>query len=334
MFDKYLFALGRGVREIRRTISSDGQDKPSDPALAAKDVTPRADRTQNAGASRPLPRELLTFAGRALVMGIVNVTPDSFSDGGLYLDADKAIAHGARLVEERADILDVGGESTRPGSQPVDGDEELRRVLPVVQALAARFSLPISIDTMKARVASAAVAAGATIVNDVWGFQRDPDMARVVRETGVHCVLMHNREADDPGVDMFEEVRAFLSRSVEIALGAGIAQERVIVDPGIGFGKTPDQNIALIARLGELKRALGCRLLLGVSRKRFVGHAIGQPVAAERDAGSLAAAIAGVLDGADIIRAHNVGMHADALRMLAALRASEPHAITERSPPQ
>ena len=260
----------------------------------------------------------LTFA-RPLVMGIVNVTPDSFSDGAQFLDPVAAIAHGERLTKDGADILDVGGESTRPGHAIVDAQEELRRVLPVVAGLA-KGSTPISIDTMKARVADAAVTAGASIVNDVWGFQRDADMARVVAATGVAAILMHNRETVDGSVDILAEVRSFLSRSIDLALAAGVPREKIVVDPGFGFGKTHAQSLSLVRDLSSLC-ALGFPVLLGVSRKRAIGRATGRADPGQRLAGSLACALMGVERGASILRVHDVGAHVDGLAMRAAILA-------------
>ena len=251
-------------------------------------------------------------------MGIVNVTPDSFSDGGRYADVDAAVFHGVRLVEEGAAILDVGGESTRPNAAPVAADEEKGRVLPVVAALARRVATPISIDTTKARVATAAIEAGASIVNDVWGFQRDPDMARVVAATGAAAVLMHNRATVDPELDIVADMLAFLSRSIETALAAGVAEDKLWVDPGFGFGKTPEQNLVAVRRLGALK-ALGRPVLLGVSRKSTIGRITGQPAAADRLAGSIAAGLAGVAGGADVLRVHDVAPHVQALKVWRAI---------------
>jgi dihydropteroate synthase len=260
----------------------------------------------------------LTLGGPTLVMGIVNVTPDSFSDGGRYADVDAAVFHGVRLVEEGAAILDVGGESTRPNAAPVAADEEKGRVLPVVAALARRVATPISIDTTKARVAAAAIEAGASIVNDVWGFQRDPDMARVVAATGAAAVLMHNRATVDPELDIVADMLAFLSRSIETALAAGVAEDKLWVDPGFGFGKTPEQNLVAVRRLGALK-ALGRPVLLGVSRKSTIGRITGQPAAADRLAGSIAAGLAGVAAGADVLRVHDVAPHVQALKVWRAI---------------
>ncbi len=203
-------------------------------------------------------------------MGVLNVTPDSFSDGGRFLDPDAAIAHAQRLAAEGADILDIGAESTRPygGAVRVPLEEERRRLAAVLPAVVA-LGVPVSIDTMKASVAAWALEAGAAIVNDVWGLQRDPDMARVVAEHGAPVIIMHNRDAADPTIDIIADVAAFFSRSLEIAWSAGIPHDRIVLDPGIGFGKTPEQSLTCIARLDAL-RGFGLPLLVGASRKRFI----------------------------------------------------------------
>ena len=313
MFDKYLYALGRGVRGAKKAL--DAASASPDPAETARDVTPAP-----APASQPpLPRQPLVYGPRPLVMGIVNVTPDSFSDGGLFLDHQAAVAHGLRLVEEGTDILDIGGESTRPGHAPVSAAQEIARVIPVIASLAAQTSLPISIDTMKAEVAEAALAAGATIINDVWGFQHDPDLAKVAARSGAPTVIMHNRLEDDPAIDVMEEVLAFLSRSIEIGLAAGMGREQLIVDPGFGFGKTHAQSLTTVRDLARL-RTLGCRILLGASRKRAIGLATGRSEPRERAAGSVAVHLMGAMAGADIIRVHDVAAHVDAMKVFAAVR--------------
>jgi dihydropteroate synthase len=256
----------------------------------------------------------LIFGSPIPVMGVVNATPDSFSDGGAFAAPAAAAEHGARLAAEGAAILDVGGESTRPGATPVAADEEIARVVPVIAALRGRVETPISIDTSKARVAAAAIAAGASIVNDVWGFQRDPEIARVVAGSGAAAVLMHNRAHADAALDVVADVLGFLSRSIDLALAAGVAETRLIVDPGFGFGKTPAQNFALIRRLGEIA-ALGRPVLLGVSRKSTIGGVTGQARPADRLAGSLAAGLIGVANGAAILRVHDVAAHVQALRV-------------------
>lgn len=254
-------------------------------------------------------------------MGIVNATPDSFSDGGAFATPEEAVRHGERLAAEGAAILDVGGESTRPGASAVAADEEISRVVPVIAALHRRLDTPISIDTTKARVAAAALKAGASIVNDVWGFQRDREMARIVADSGAAAVLMHNRASVDPALDVIADILDFLSRSIDIALAAGVAEERLWVDPGFGFGKTPAQNLQLIRRLRELA-ALGRPVLLGVSRKSTIGMVTGQKAPAERLAGSIAAGLAGVANGAAILRVHDVAPHVQALQVWRAIGES------------
>jgi dihydropteroate synthase len=313
MFDKYLYALGRGVRGVKKALAEAGE---TDPAQAARDITPTPQPARTLAPAR-FP---LRLGERTLIMGVVNVTPDSFSDGGRWFDPDAAIAHGKRLAAEGADILDVGGESTRPGAAAVTVEEEIARVVPVIRALAASVSAPISIDTMKAPVARAALEAGASVVNDVWGFQFDPDLARVAADAGALCVLMHNRREDDASIDIFAEVCDFLSRSLDIALAAGVARERIVLDPGIGFGKTHAQSFELIRRLPELKARFALPVLLGASRKRCIGAASGVDVAAERVAGSVAAHLYGAIHGADIVRVHDVAEHRQALGVLRAIQ--------------
>nr|WP_244595651.1 dihydropteroate synthase [Bosea lathyri] len=256
-----------------------------------------------------------------LLMGVVNVTPDSFSDGGQFGNAGEAVAHGDRLVSEGADIIDIGGESTRPGHVVIDVATELARVLPVITGLRERSAIPISIDSWKAEVADAALAAGASIVNDVWGCQRDPAIAGVAARKGAPIIVMHNRDTIDPALDIFDDVLRFLERSIAIATTAGVARDQIVVDPGIGFGKTPRQNLMLIRDLDRLKQ-LGCPILLGASRKSTIGHITGQTVAAERLAGSISAHLYGVSRGAAIIRAHDVRPHLDALKVWAAIADS------------
>lgn len=260
----------------------------------------------------------LALGGAPLLMGIVNVTPDSFSDGGRFDAPAAAIAHGLALASEGAAIVDVGGESTRPGHERLDSGSELARVLPVIQGLAGRLAVPISIDTYKAEVAEAALKAGAAIVNDVWGCQREPAIAGVAARFGAPIVVMHNRETVEPGLDILADVLRFLERSIAIATGAGVARGQIVVDPGIGFGKTPAQNLHLIARLDRFAE-LGCPVLLGASRKSTIGLVTGQSVPADRLAGSIAAHLYGAARGAAIIRVHDVRAHADALKVWAAI---------------
>lgn len=264
----------------------------------------------------------LDLGARPLLMGVVNVTPDSFSDGGLFADPAVAVAHGLRLARQGADILDIGGESTRPDHTRLDAATELARVMPVIAGIAAGSDVPISIDTYKAEVAEAALAAGASIVNDVWGAQREPAIAGVAARHGAPIVLMHNREEVDPALDILAEVMRFLERSIAIALEAGVPRSQILVDPGIGrFGKTAEQSLLLMRELGRLAE-LGCPVLLGASRKSVLGHVTGKAVPAQRVAASIAAHLHGVMRGAAIIRAHDVDEHVDALKVWAAIEGA------------
>jgi dihydropteroate synthase len=256
---------------------------------------------------------------RPFVMGVLNVTPDSFSDGGRFLDPQAAVAQARRLVAEGADILDVGAESTRPygGAVRVSLEEERARLAPILPDVVA-LGIPVSIDTLKAAVAAWALDKGAAIVNDVWGLQGDPDMARIVAEHGVPVIIMHNRETADPAIDIIADATAFFERSLDIAARAGIAHERIVLDPGIGFGKTPEQSLACIARL-ETWRSFGVPLLVGASRKRFI-HSVTPSDPMERIGGSLAAHLLAVENGATIIRVHDVAPTVQALAIASAIR--------------
>jgi dihydropteroate synthase len=255
-------------------------------------------------------------------MGVINVTPDSFSDGGLFFDADVAVAHGRRLVEEGAEILDIGGESTRPGSLPIEPDEEIRRTLPVVEGLAAEDAR-ISIDTTKASVARAALAAGATIVNDVSAFRFDPDLAAVVAGSGADCCLMHmlgepRTMQDDPRYDdVVSDIKAFLEERLAFATREGVQEERSWLDPGIGFGKTADHNLELLRRLDELV-AIGRPIVVGTSRKSFLGRLVGGRDETHRLPGTIATNVIALERGATIFRVHDVAQNADALKVAAA----------------
>jgi dihydropteroate synthase len=274
-------------------------------------------------APNPAPDALAALfkLGRPLVMGILNVTPDSFSDGGRFIDPATAIAHAAEMAQQGADILDIGAESTRPygGAKPVGADEELARLAPVL-AESAKLGLPISIDTIKATIAAWALDNGATIVNDVWGLQRDPDMAPLVAARGVPVIVMHNRDSADANLDIIADVVAFFARSLNIAERAGIAREKIVLDPGIGFGKTPEQSIQCLARLAEFKR-FGLPLLVGASRKRFINTVTPSPPD-DRIGGSIASHLLAVANGAAIIRAHDVKETVQALRVAAAIEAA------------
>jgi dihydropteroate synthase len=266
----------------------------------------------------PQPLSRLLALGRPAVMGVLNVTPDSFSDGGRFFDPERAIAHARALVAEGADILDIGAESTRPygGAVAVPAGEELRRLEPILPAVLG-LGIPVSIDTMKAEVAAWALDAGAAIANDVWGLQRDAGMARVVAERGVPVIVMHNRDAADPAIDIMADIAAFFSRSLAIAERAGIARDTVVLDPGIGFGKTPEQSITALARLAELK-AFGLPLLVGASRKRFIDSVSPAPPD-RRIGGSIASHLIAAASGAAIVRVHDVAETVQALKVAAAI---------------
>jgi len=260
----------------------------------------------------PAAVEQWPWGERTLVMGIINVTPDSFSGDGLVDQLDAIVARAQAMVEAGADIIDVGGESTRPGHQPVPAAEELRRVIPAIRALAAAVPVPISVDTSKAVVAEAALQAGASIINDVRGLQADPAMATLAAEAGVPVIIMHDQKilsADRLIPDIVRE----LARRIDQALAAGVRWERIIVDPGFGFGKTPDLNLLLLRRLGEL-RALGRPILVGTSRKSMIGHVLGTPPD-DRVEGTAATVALAIANGADIVRVHDVPQMVRVVRM-------------------
>lgn len=253
----------------------------------------------------PCGRRVLEVGRRTLIMGILNVTPDSFSDGGRWADPERAAARALEMLAEGADIVDVGGESTRPGHAPVPAEEELRRVLPVIRAL--RSAAPdaiISVDTQKAGVAEAALGAGADMLNDVWGLQRDPEMVRVAARHRCPVVAMHNQEGTEYG-DLIGDITAFFERSLELAEVAGLPADLIILDPGVGFGKTPLHNLEVIQRLGEFRR-LNRPLLLGTSRKSTIGKVLGGLPPEERLEGTAATVAIGIANGADIVRVHDV----------------------------
>jgi dihydropteroate synthase len=260
----------------------------------------------------------LLARGRPLVMGVLNVTPDSFSDGGRFMEPQAAIAHARRLVAEGADILDIGAESTRPYGDAiaVSPEEERARLEPVLPAVIA-LGVPVSIDTMKAPVAAWALGLGAVMVNDVWGLQRDPDMADLVAERGAAVVIMHNRASADARIDIVADVEAYFARSLELARRAGIERGRIVLDPGIGFGKTAEQSITCIARLAAF-RGFGLPLMVGASRKRFI-HTLVPSEPPQRLGGSLAAHLLAVENGAAIVRVHDVAPTVQALAVAAAI---------------
>ena len=261
------------------------------------------------------------LAGPPLLMGILNVTPDSFSDGGQFDASGPAIAHAIEMANAGADIIDIGGESTRPGHTPVDAEAEQRRIMPVIGAVAAAVETPMSVDTYKAATARAALEAGAHIVNDVWGLQRDPLMARVVADAGCPIICMHNRDAVDTDMDMIADIKGFFEKSLEIAYAAGIQTNRIILDPGFGFGKSFEQSLEVLTRVSELQ-TMGFPLLIGLSRKGFIGQYSGNEDVGDRLAGTLCANMAALSQGAaQIIRVHAVKPHREMLDFATALAA-------------
>ncbi len=264
----------------------------------------------------------LTFGARTLVMGILNVTPNSFSDGGKFNQLDLALEHAYQMVEEGADIIDVGGESTRPGYEMIDAEEEIKRIVPIIEALAQKVKVPLSVDTYKAKVARAALDAGAGIINDIWGFQFEqdqseiPEMARVAAEYDCPVILMHNQNGTEYN-NLMDEVLLFLRKSIEIAEKAGVKPDKIILDPGIGFGKDLDQNLEVMSRLEEFQ-SLGKPVLLGTSRKRMIGSVLDLPVT-ERVEGTAATVVIGITKGMDIVRVHDVKEMARVVKMTDAI---------------
>ncbi len=270
----------------------------------------------------------MPIGGRTLVMGILNVTPDSFSDGGLFFDHERAIAQAERMVEEGADILDVGGESTRPGSAPVAVEEEIRRIVPVIETIAPRVRVPVSVDTTKAEVARAALAAGAEIVNDISGLRFDRALADEAARVGAGLVLMHSRGSHEtmhqlpPVADILGEVTESLRRSVAEAERRGVARQAIALDPGIGFGKSSEQNVELLARLDVLVENFAeFPVLVGTSRKSFIGRLLDGAPAGERLHGTMATVTASILKGAHIVRVHDVRAAVETVRVADAIRA-------------
>lgn len=271
----------------------------------------------------PLRGHSLVLDGAPKMVGVLNLTPDSFFDGGRHASPDAALKQAEQMAAEGAVMIDVGGQSTRPGYAEVPAAEESARVVPVIAALAGRLAVPLSIDTYQPEVARAAVAAGAHVINDVHGFQRHPELAEIAARHGCGVILMHH----DPGFrdtagGTLERLAAFLERSVAIALAAGVARERIILDPGIGFAKTHGQNLEILARLGEL-RALGCPLLVGASRKSVIGNVLGLPPG-ERLEGTLATTALAVWQGVEFLRVHDVGPNLRAARVARAIRMARP----------
>jgi len=251
------------------------------------------------------------FSARTYIMGILNVTPDSFSDGGKFLNADDAVAQALRMQEEGADIIDIGGESTRPGAEKVSMDDEIKRVVPVIEALTKKLRIPVSIDTYKSQVAEAAILAGASVINDISGLRFDPDMAKTAAAHDLPVIIMHikgtpeNMQKNPEYTALIPEIRDYLFEGIEIAKRAGVRDDMIIVDPGIGFGKTVEDNLEIINRLDEFS-TLGKPVLLGHSRKSFIGKLLGDLPADERVEGTAAVTAIGIYNGANIVRVHDV----------------------------
>ncbi|HET7317563.1 MAG TPA: dihydropteroate synthase, partial [Nitrospirota bacterium] len=266
----------------------------------------------------------LGLGARTHIMGVLNVTPDSFSDGGRYADPDQALARARDMAAAGADIIDIGGESTRPGAEPVPEDEELRRTVPLIERLAAELAVPISIDTYKSSVARKALEAGASIVNDISGLRFSPDMARVAAEYGAAVVIMHikgtpkNMQQNPVYADVVDEVRQYLEEGVELAVKGGVDRERIMIDPGIGFGKNLGHNLEILNRLDEFKGA-GRPVVLGTSRKKFIGTVLDIPVPEDRGYGTAATVALGIARGAAIVRVHDVADMAQVARMTDAI---------------
>jgi dihydropteroate synthase len=247
--------------------------------------------------------KIFVMGERTFVMGILNVTPDSFSDGGKYNEVELAVKRAEELIRDGADIIDIGGESTRPNFEDIDDKEEISRVVPIIKAIKERFDIPISIDTYKAKTAEAAILAGADMINDVWGFKKDINMAKVAAKYKVPCILMHNRDAV-PYNDLMKDLLMDLIDSINLALEAGVKRENIIVDPGIGFGKNYEENLMVMNNLEQIK-TMGFPMLLGTSKKSMIGNALGLPVD-KRVEGTLATTVIGIMKGCEFIRVHDV----------------------------
>ena len=260
---------------------------------------------------------MFDYDKRTYIMGILNVTPDSFSDGGKFNNIDKALEHATKMVEEGADIIDLGGESTRPGHNYVGVDEELKRVIPVIKKLKEQLDIPISVDTYKAKVADESLKLGVEMINDIWGLQKDKNMASVIAKHNAYVCIMHNQDNTEYDKDIMESIKEFLLESIDIAINAGVDKGKIILDPGIGFGKTYEQNLEVLKRLGEIK-SLGYPILLGTSRKSVIGNTLNLPPQ-ERVEGTIATTVLGIREGVDIVRVHDVGKNLRAAKMADAI---------------
>ena len=260
---------------------------------------------------------MFDYGKRTYIMGILNVTPDSFSDGGKFNKLDEALNHAKEMIKDGVDIIDIGGESTRPGHKYVEADEEIQRVVPVIKELKKEINVPISIDTYKAKVAEEALKLGVEMVNDVWGLKKDKDMASVVAKYDAHVCIMHNQDGTEYDKDIMESMKESLQESIHLALDAGVSKDKIVLDPGIGFGKTFEQNLEILKRMDELKE-LGYPVLLGTSRKSVIGNVLNvEPK--ERLEGTIATTVLGIRDGVDIVRVHDVKENLKAAKMADAI---------------
>ena len=260
---------------------------------------------------------MFDYGKRTYIMGILNVTPDSFSDGGDFSNIDIAVNHAKEMINEGADIIDLGGESTRPGHSYVDADEEKRRILPVIKRLKEEINVPISVDTYKADVAQEALELGVEMINDIWGLTKDSNMANIVAKYDAYICIMHNQDGTEYNKDIMESIKEFLQDSIDLALKSGIKKEKIVLDPGIGFGKTFEQNLEVLKRLDEIK-SLGYPVLLGTSRKSVIGNVLNvEPK--QRLEGTIATTVLGIRDGVDIVRVHDVKENLKAAKMADAI---------------
>jgi dihydropteroate synthase len=308
------------IKRISRMLSAHG----GFPSELSKKIDSLLDNYARSDYKIECRGKVLDLGSRTHIMGILNATPDSFSDGGLFADKEKAISHAWAMATAGADIIDVGGESTRPGSEPLAEEEELRRIIPLIERLSKELTVPISVDTYKASVAKKALEAGASIVNDISGLRFSPDMAKVVAEHGAAAIIMHikgtprNMQQDPVYDDVIGEIMAYLDEGIAIAEQAGVDREKTLIDPGIGFGKTLEHNLTILNRLDEF-RALGRPIVLGTSRKKFIGAVLDIPVPEQRVEGTAATAAIGVVRGASILRVHDVARVAQVVRMTDAI---------------
>jgi dihydropteroate synthase len=313
-----------GTPHQLKSIASSAVTRGDLPATLSKSIDSLLDNYLRSDYKIDCRGKILDLGLRTHIMGILNVTPDSFSDGGRFADTGKALAHAREMAAAGADIIDVGGESTRPGAEPLSEEEELRRIIPVIERLTAELAVPISVDTYKSGVAKKALAAGASIVNDISGLRFSPDMAGVVADYGAAVVIMHikgtprDMQRDPVYADVMGEVLSHLEEGIEIAVRAGVDREKVLIDPGIGFGKTLEHNLTILERLDEF-RGLGRPIVLGTSRKKFIGTVLDIPVPEQRIDGTAATVALGIARGAGVVRVHDVARMTQVARITDAI---------------